>query len=915
MSWLSAQRIAALAVMGATWLAAPAVEAQDPGQPDLVIQAFFVAAFDHPISPGDPIRIGAVVLNAGDAASAATTLRYYRSDDATITTADTAVVTEAVDGLAAAATSTHDVERTALAGTYYYAACVDAVAGESDTTNNCSHAFEIEVAEPQTGPDLVVGSPSVSDDSLLVGAAFTLSATVENAGDGASAATTLRYYRSTDAAITSSDAELGTGAVEGLSAGATSDQAVDLTAPASGGTYYYGACVDAVAGESDTTNNCSGSVQVTVSAPPPPPPPPPPPSNPDLVVGAPSVTDTSLDAGDSFTLSTTVRNDGDGASAATTLRYYRSTDAAITNSDTEVGTDAVEGLSAGATSDQAVDLTAPSSGGTYYYGACVDAVAGESDTTNNCSGSVQVTVSAPPPPPPPSNPDLVVGAPSVTDTSLDAGDSFTLSATVRNDGDGASAATTLRYYRSTDTAITSSDTEVGTDAVEGLSTGTTSDQSVNLTAPSSGGTYYYGACVDAVAGESDTTNNCSGSVQVTVSAPPPPSNPDLVVGAPSVSDTSLDAGDSFTLSTTVENAGDGDAAATTLRYYRSTDAAITNSDTEVGAGAVEGLSAGATSDQAVDLTAPAAGGTYYYGACVDAVGGESDTTNNCSGSVQVTVSPPPPPSNPDLVVGAPSVSDTSLDAGDSFTLSTTVENAGDGDAAATTLRYYRSTDAAITNSDTEVGAGAVEGLSAGATSDQSVDLTAPAAGTYFYGACVDAVAGESDTTNNCSGSVQVTVSAPPPPPSNPDLVVGAPSVSDTSLDAGDSFTLSATVRERRGRRRGRHDAAVLPVDGRGDYELRHRGGHRRRRGALRRRDQRPVGGPDGAGGGGDLLLRGVRGRGGGGIRQAARLGFRRTTARAAFRAGHGMPPPPPPSNPDLVVGAPSVSDTSLDAGT
>ena len=29
---------------------------------------------------------------------------------------------------------------------------------------------------------------------------------------------------------------------------------------------------------------------------------------------------------------------------------------------------------------------------TYYYGACVDAVAGESDTTNNCSASVGAIV-------------------------------------------------------------------------------------------------------------------------------------------------------------------------------------------------------------------------------------------------------------------------------------------------------------------------------------------------------------------------------------------------------------------------------------------------------------------------------------------------------------------------------------------
>ncbi len=37
----------------------------------------------------------------------------------------------------------------------------------------------------------------------------------------------------------------------------------------------------------------------------------------------------------------------------------------------------------------------PSSPGTYYYGACVDAVTGKSDTKNNCSGAVEVEVTSP----------------------------------------------------------------------------------------------------------------------------------------------------------------------------------------------------------------------------------------------------------------------------------------------------------------------------------------------------------------------------------------------------------------------------------------------------------------------------------------------------------------------------------------
>ena len=62
-------------------------------------------------------------------------------------------------------------------------------------------------------------------------------------------------------------------------------------------------------------------------------------------------------------------------------------------------------------------------------------------------------------------PDLTVGSPTVSDSSPETGDSFTLSATVRNGGDGESAATTLRYYRSSNATITTSDTSVGTDAV------------------------------------------------------------------------------------------------------------------------------------------------------------------------------------------------------------------------------------------------------------------------------------------------------------------------------------------------------------------------------------------------------------------------------------------------------------------
>ena len=239
-------------------------------------------------------------------------------------------------------------------------------------------------------------------------------------------------------------------------------------------------------------------------------------SAPDFVVGTPTVDDSSPTEGESFTLSVTVRNQGDGSAGSTTLCYYRSSDSTITTSDTEVGTDSVSGLSAEGSGDESIDLTAPDTPGTYYYGACVDSVSGESDTTNNCSSGVAVTVSAA------TAPDLTVDTPTVDDSSPAGGESFTLSVTVRNQGDGSSGSTTLRYYRSTDSTITSSDTSVGTDSVSGLNASGSGDESIDLTAPDTPGTYYYGACVDSVSGESDTTNNCSSAVTVTVSAAPAP---------------------------------------------------------------------------------------------------------------------------------------------------------------------------------------------------------------------------------------------------------------------------------------------------------------------------------------------------------------------------------------------------------
>jgi len=108
------------------------------------------------------------------------------------------------------------------------------------------------------------------------------------------------------------------------------------------------------------------------------------------------VNKTNLSPGESFTINATVTNEGELAPTGTMLHYFLSADSTIsgTGNDIEIGTpDAVPQLLAGAASAQSIGVSAPTALGTYFIGACVDAVDGEITTGNNCfTPGVQITV-------------------------------------------------------------------------------------------------------------------------------------------------------------------------------------------------------------------------------------------------------------------------------------------------------------------------------------------------------------------------------------------------------------------------------------------------------------------------------------------------------------------------------------------
>ena len=636
--------------------------------------------------------------------------------------------------------------------------CIPASLG--DVAINYLAELGLSYCSGDQAPDLVASVTSVGDAGILyVGESFTINAEVHNQGTGPAASTTLRYYRSTDRMISTSDARIDTDHVDPVPVSETMPESLSRTAPSRTGTYYYGVCVDPVAGESNILNNCSQAFPATVLER----------TSPDLVASVTSVGDAGiLYVGESFTINAEVHNQGTGPAASTTLRYYRSTDRMISTSDARIDTDHVDPVPVSETMPESLSRTAPSRTGTYYYGVCVDPVAGESNILNNCSQAFPATVLER------TSPDLVASVTSVGDAGiLYVGESFTINAEVHNQGTGPAASTTLRYYRSTDRMISTSDARIDTDHVDPVPVSETMPESLSRTAPSRTGTYYYGVCVDPVAGESNILNNCSQAFPATVLER---TSPDLVASVTSVGDAGiLYVGESFTINAVVYNQGTGPAASANLSYYRSTDRTIsTSSDTLIGTDVVDPVPVSETRAESLSRTAPSRTGTYYYYVCVVPVAGESDTRNNCSvaepGYVEESA-------KPDLVIWKFVTNEKSAEPGAQITFTVNVRNLGNAGSPSTTFMIFMSPS----STSREFRQYAVDVPPIGASDDQEFYILRPGPnlnGRLHFWACLDPVpGGESNTGNNCSDTDYIDFEET----AKPDLITGIRSVGDDGI--------------------------------------------------------------------------------------------------------------------------------------
>ena len=215
---------------------------------------------------------------------------------------------------------------------------------------------------------------------------FSLYVTVQNQGTEQSDRTKLIFYRSTDSNITTDDQQVGDPMdIVPLAPLRPVTLTLSPVAPRTAGTYYYGACI--------ADNNCSTqSAKLTVTR------------QPELRISSIKVgpKEASPDAmkkrltvapGEPFDLLINILNEGDRRSDATTVRFYRSTDAQISTGDWPIKASIdIEIVEPGKSLENKQRWWALETPGTYYYGACVDPIVSERNPNNNCSDTVEITV-------------------------------------------------------------------------------------------------------------------------------------------------------------------------------------------------------------------------------------------------------------------------------------------------------------------------------------------------------------------------------------------------------------------------------------------------------------------------------------------------------------------------------------------
>jgi subtilase family serine protease len=480
-------------------------------------------------------------------------------------------------------------------------------------SKGCTATFELL-------PDLLISS-LVVPSAAVAGSAISVSETTKNQG-GPAAASTTRYYLSTNSTFDAGDLPLAFRTIPAVPSGTSNPTTLLLTIPANTvtGNYYILALADAD-GKVTESNEGNNTKVVSIRI-----------SLPDLVVSSFSVP-TSGGAGQPIKVTDTTHSQtGTGPAPASTTRFYLSSNSTLDAGDVPIGLRGILALQPGASSSDSSNVTIPAgtASGTWYIIAKADADDAVTETNeNNNTRSDTIVI----------GPDLVVSALSAPTTG-GAGLPVTVTDTTKNQGGGSTLLpTTTRYYLSANSTLGAGDVPLGSRAIDPLAPGDSSSSSISLTLPAgtAAGSYYIIASADDGGAVSETSeSNNTRAVLIRLS-------PDLIVSSLTVPSAAA-AGAAIDVSDTTKNQGLGSAVATTTKFYFSAnttfDAAV---DLLIGSRAVPILLSGVSSPSpeptSVKIPPGTASGNYYILARADgdsAVAESNEGNNMASKAIAIT---------------------------------------------------------------------------------------------------------------------------------------------------------------------------------------------------------------------------------------------------------------------------------------
>jgi trimeric autotransporter adhesin len=703
-----------------------------PAMADLIVSSLTT---DHSsYDAGDTVTVTATVKNQGTTAASSFSVQLAPGTLAKQTVNITSLAVGSSQNVTFTFTAPIYTTDTAMTLTVI-ADSADTV-DELDESNN-SRATSITVLAAK--PDLDITALSTDKSIYGAGQTVTVTATVKNIGLVSTPSSVLRL---TPGSLTAQDKSIGI-----LAPGASSTVTYTFAAPinTTDTTMTLTAVSDPgnLIAEVDETNN-TASKTISIGA-----------GLLDLDILALSTDQATYDAGDTVTVTATVKNIGLVSAPSSILR--------LTPGSLSVQNKTVNILAPGASSTVTYTFIAPinitDSTMTLTVTADPGNLVAEEDETNNTATNT-ITIKA-------GLPDLDITALTTDQSSYDAGDTVTVTATVKNIGLVAAPSHILRL---TPGSLAVQDKTMGALAVGASVTVTytfttpinTTDSTMTLTVKADPGNLIV---------ESDETNNTASKI-ISIGA----GLPDLDITVLSTDKTSYEAGATVTVTATVKNIGLVSMPSSVLRL---TPGSLAVQDKTMSA-----LPVGSSATVTYTFTAPITtmDSTVTLTVKADPVNlvAESDETNNtATKTISIDAG------LPDLDIIALSTDKTSYEAGATVTVTATVKNIGLVSVSGSILRL---TPGSLAVQDKNVGT-----LAVGASATVTYTFTAPinvmsSTMTLTVAADPTNLIAESDETNN-TATMTVSIGA-----GLPDLTVTTLTTDKTSYAAGATVTVTATVK-------------------------------------------------------------------------------------------------------------------------